>query len=250
MGIGKQLTALAGALAVCFALGACGGTAGMAEQGNVITVHASAEVRVEPDKASFNVSIVTQGSTAEEASAANAEPVNAVIETLKEAGVADENIQTVNTDLSPRYGSADESEVAAIYLHDGSDIVGYEMNTVIEVTGVGIDEVAELMGACVSAGATGVDGPRYYVSSYDEAYAEALAEAVASSREKAQVMADAAGVALGRVVAIAEDYSYFGYRYSAADTAASAEVEGGLGDMDIEPGQVSIEAQVTVSYSI
>ena len=76
----KQLMAIIGALAVCGALSACGGTATMAQQEHVITVNASAQVKVAPDKASFSVEILTQGTTPEEASAANAAPVNAVIE--------------------------------------------------------------------------------------------------------------------------------------------------------------------------
>ena len=246
----KQLMAIIGALAVCGALSACGGTATMAQQEHVITVNASAQVKVAPDKASFSVEILTQGTTPEEASAANAAPVNAVIEALKLAGVAEEDIQTTYTDLSPQYGFAEEPSTDAAIAWGGNDIVGYEMRTTMQVSGVEIDAVGELMGACVAAGATGVDGPRYYVSSYDEAYADALAQAIESSREKAQVIASAAGVSLGGVVNITEGYSYSGLRYAEAESSAAMDADGGLAEMKIEPGQVNIEAQVTVSYAI
>ena len=251
----KGLVGIVGALAMCCALSACGGgTATMAEQEHVITVNATAQVRVEPDKASFNVSIVTQGATADEASTANAEPTNMVIDALKGAGVAPENIQTTYTDLYPQYGYAEDSEGGASSMAwGGNDIVSYEMHTNIEVTGVEIDAVADLMGLCISAGATGVDGPRYYVSSYDEAYADALTQAITSSREKAQVMASAAGVTLGRVVNITEGYSYSGLRYaeeSAKVMDSGAGMDAAPAMADIEPGQVVVEAQVTVSYAI
>lgn len=258
MKTGKRLAAAIGAMAVCCVLAACGGAVSMAETEHVITVNATAQVKVEPDKASFNVNVVTQGATAEEASSANAEPVEAVVAALKEAGVSDADIQTVYTDLYPQYGMAEEPQVDGAYdgayiAYGGNDIVGYEMRTSIQVSGVDIDMVAELMGACISAGATGVDGPQYYVSSYDEAYAEALTQAIAASREKAQVMASAAGVTLGRVVNITEGYSYSGMRYAAAETAMDAGA--GTNDAmakvaDIVPGQVTVEAQVTVSYAI
>ena len=92
----------------------------------------------------------------------------------------------------------------------------------------------------------------HYVSSYDEAYADALAQAVEASRAKAQVLASAAGVTLGRVVNITEGYSYSGYRYSNSEAAVVADEAGGTMAKvaDIAPGQVGIEAQVTVSYSI
>lgn len=247
-----RLAALVAAFIICAALGACGGTYGMAAQEHVITVNASAEVKVVPDKASFSVTILTQGSTAEEASSANTDPTNAVIEQLKAAGIAEEDIQTTYTELAPVYGWGDVAvdDSTAIYPGGGSEIVGYEMRTTIEVTGAEIDEVAALMQACIGAGATGVDGPRYYVSAYDDAYADALAQAIEASREKAQVMASAAGVTLGHVVSITEGYQYTGYRYSANDAMAAEGAAGGTAKMEIAPGQVSIEAQVTVSYAI
>ena len=250
----KGLLGIAGALAMCCALAACGsgGTVTMAEQEHVITVNATAEVKVEPDKASFNLTVVTQGATPEEASAANTDPTNAVIAALKAAGIDEKDIQTLYTDLSPQYGFAEEPSSDMAIAYGGNDIVGYEMRTTIQVSGVDIDAVADLMAACIAAGATGVDGPRYYVSSYDEAYADALAQAVEASRAKAQVLASAAGVTLGQVVNITEGYSYTGYRYSNSEAAVMADEAGGTMAKvaDIAPGQVSIEAQVTVSYSI
>lgn len=247
-----RLAAVVGALVICGALSACGGMQSRAAQERVITVNASAEVKVVPDKASFSVTVLTRGSTAEEAGSANTDPTNAVIEQLKAAGIAEEDIQTTYTELSPVYGWGDTAvdDDVAIYPGGGDEIVAYEMRTVIEVTGAEIDDVSALMQACISAGATGVDGPRYYVSSYDDAYADALAQAIEASREKAQVMAIAAGVTIGRVVDITEGYQYTGYRYADNDAAASGGTEGGMAEMAIAPGQVSIEAQVTVSYDI
>ena len=211
----------------------------------VITVNASSEVRVVPDKASFNVSVVTQGETPEEAQQASVQPVEAVIEALRQAGLDDRSIQTSYTNLSPRYDWSGEVEA----------IVGYEMRTAISVSDVDVDGVSELMSACVAAGATGVDGPSYYASSYDEAYAEALAQAVASSQDKAQAMANAAGVKLGEVVSIVEGYQNTSFRYAEEmememDVASSDALDAGAGAAKVSPGEVSIEAQVTVGYAI
>ena len=54
------------------------------------------------------------------------------------------------------------------------------------------------------------------------------------------------------MVNITEGYSYTGYRYSNSEAAVMADEAGGTMAKvaDIAPGQVSIEAQVTVSYSI
>lgn len=105
------------------------------------------------------------------------------------------------------------------------------------------------MDACVDAGATEVDGPEYYISSYDERYAEALAQAVEASRPKAEVLAKASGVRLGGVVTVVEGYQDSSIAYAkAAGAAMSDEATEELAS--IEPGQVSIQADVTVSYEI
>jgi hypothetical protein len=86
-----------------------------------------------------------------------------------------------------------------------------------------------------------------------EAYAEALAQAVASSQDKAQAMANAAGVKLGEVVSIVEGYQNTSFRYAEEmemDVASSDALDAGAGAAKVSPGEVSIEAQVTVGYAI
>lgn len=228
------------ALVLGLALAGCGSKTVVVadgQQANVITVSASSEVRVVPDKASFSAEVCVQGDTAKEAQSAAAEPVNAVIATLKREGVDEKDIQTTYTGVSPLYDWSGESE----------RITGYESRTSLQVSGVDVDKVAGLMEACVASGATGVGGPSYYASDYDTAYEQALAEAVESSRGKAGAVAKAAGVSLGDVVAVTEGYQNTAYRYE--ETAMGAAMDNGA-EMKVAPGEVSIEAQVTVTYAI
>lgn len=208
------------------------------QQANVITVNASSSVKVVPDKASFSAEVYAEGTSAEEAQVAAVEPVNAVIAALKDAGVDEKDIQTSYANLSPIYDWSGETE----------RVTGYEMRTGIQVSNVDIDNVSTLMEAVVSAGATGVSGPNYYASTFDEAYAQALADAVTSSREKAAAVAKAANVTLGDVVAVTEGYQNTTYRVE--EVALSATADSGGGSAKIAPGEVSIEAQVTVTYAI
>jgi len=56
-----------------------------------------------PDTASVSAGVVTQGKTAGEAMRANAARMSAVFAALKEAGIAEKNIQTSQLSLSARY---------------------------------------------------------------------------------------------------------------------------------------------------
>ena len=240
----KNVVAVAAAVVLGTLLTACGTTVVTnGEKTNVITVSASSETKIAPDKASFQVSVYAQGDTAEVAQKQGAELTNAVIAALKEAGVEEKDIQTTYTNVSPTYDWSSNEPA----------ITGYESNTSLSVSGADIGAGSGLMEVCISAGATGVDGPRYYVSAYDEAYQQALADAVTATKPKAEAMATAAGVALGPVISIDEGYQDTGYRY-ATNEEAKALATGAAADggevMEIAPGEVTIEAQVTVSYAI
>lgn len=226
-------------------LAACGSTPTViagGQQVRTITVNASSEVTVVPDKADFYVEVQVEGETAKEAQDAAKGPVNAIMKALRIAGVKDKNIQTNYTNVNPVYDwSTTES--------GEPKIVRYESITSLRVSGVDVDDVSNFMDICLAAGATGVNGPVYSTASYEEAYQQALSEAVAASREKASVLAKAAGVSLGKVVSITEGYENTAYRYEEKALTADSG-SGGSDELDIAPGEVTIEAQVTVSYSI
>ena len=256
------------AAACALVLSACGGTtvvtSGEGGQSlNTITVNATAEVKVTPDRASINVGVTTQGATADEAEAANAELMEAVLAALAEQGVAEESIQTSWTNLSPVYGvaAASEAEVeiddtmttGAVWPGYGNDIVGYEMTTQLTVSDLTVEQVGDVIQAVVNAGANRVDGVSYYASNFDEAYAEALGQAVESAKPKAETIARAAGVSVGNVVQVTEGYQNRAYAYSEVtyDAVEEADAGGGMAKaIAVAPGTVSIEASVTVTYAI
>ncbi len=260
-----------------------------------ITVTASSEVKVVPDKAEIGLSVVTQAATAEATQDANATSVNAVIDALKGLGVDEKSVQTTNTWLNPRYdysetyhgesaSTAVEAEPAAEPLEgeqsseataesttagasdaasdtevmpmadtasaesSETNIVGYEMTTRLSVTDLDIDRVGEVVSACIAAGANSTDGIQYYSSEYDAKYAEALAAAVEDAHAKAEVLAKAGGVNLGGVYSMTEGYQDMSYRYN-ADGAMAMESAADA-SMKVMPGQIDVNASVTVSYEV
>lgn len=243
-----RLAAVATTLLTCVLLTSCGVeaptapsldiAAGTSPDG-VITVNASAEVKIVPDKANFTTEVRVEGKTAQETQDSAAKLVNAVLAALDDAGVSESNVQTAYTNLSTSY---DWSE-------DVRRVVGYESCTVIEVSDVDVADVPALMQGCIEAGATGVNGPTFETSIYEEAYNEALVQAVERTRVKAEALADAAGVSVGKATSITESYEDTSYRYEDKAVMA-ANAEGAAEAMDIAPGEIAVQAQVTVSYAI
>jgi len=239
----KKLAAVlcAGLMAVALA-GCATSPADAADTG--ITVTASNEAKVVPDKARITLSVVSEAKDAKSCQDANAKDVNAVIAALGKLAVADESIQTSNTYLSPRYGQADKDSEEYV-------ITGYEMTTTLRVSDLDIDTVGTIIQASVEAGANEADGIEYYASNYDEVYQQALETALGTARSKAEGIAKATGSTLGKVVRVSEGYQDTSARY--ATNFASYDTEDALdagAAAKVMPGQTSIRAEVTVTYAI
>ena len=253
----KACVLIASLAALACVLGACGSSAGSsASEAGGITVSASSETKVVPDKARIGASVVTEAKTADECQSQNAKAVNAVIDALKALGIGEESIQTNYSNLSPRYGSrttdkskdGDEGEA-----YDEWVITGYEMTTNLMVSDLEIDNVGAVIQACVAAGANQTNGVEYYASNYDEAYNEALAKALETAKSKAESIAGSTGAGLGKVTSVTEGYQDTSARYVTKSNEMYAMAEDAAAEGDVAqtmPGQIDIRAEVTVTYAI
>jgi uncharacterized protein YggE len=198
-----------------------------------ITVNASAEIEAAPDRAALQVGVDTQASNAKQALAQNAERVRAVIEALRKAGVGKDDLQTSQVSLWPETGP------------DGTGVTGYRAQNSVAVE-LDVAKAGEAVDAAVAAGANTVSGPTLSVEEREHHYRKALAEAVDAARAKADAIAGAAGVNVGRVTAVVESAGYEEpqpyFTSAARDTMESS--------TPIEPGKQQIQATVTVTFAV
>ena len=237
--------------AAALGLGGCGAGAQMPDTlkvqnvgaaENVITVTGREEVKVVPDMA-IEYAVYTREDTAAACQEKNANDLNAAIETLKGLGVEETSIQTSSYGLSPiRNWNSDKQE-----------ITGYEMTTSLTVSDIPIDNAGTIITKSVAAGVNGINSVSYFSSSYDASYQEALKGAMAVAQAKAQALAEASNKTLAGVVHVEE----FGYqpetRYASYNAGGSAKMAAAVAEdaaASVMPGQVSVEAQVTVSYEL
>jgi uncharacterized protein YggE len=180
-----------------------------------------------PDRAELSFGVESQGQTAKAALAANAAEMRKVIAAVKAAGGTDVKTQSVS--LSPRYN--ERNEVQAFVA----------TNTV--AAGTTVAKAGALIDAAVAAGANQVYGPT--LSNGDQAalYRQALKAAVADARASAQALAEASGLALGRVTAVVEGGGSVPQPFAAADKAMEA------GSTPVEAGTQRITATVSVTFS-
>ena len=238
---------LAGGLAIgllAAALGGPGVGAALAqddadEKIRSINVSGIGRVKVQPDVADIQLGVTKQGEDAGQASDRAATTMDAVIQALLEAGIAEADIQTANLSLNPIYDWDDNPP----------NIVGWEATNLVNITVRDVSQVGPVVDAATAAGATNVNGITFRLEDSTEAESTARTEAVADAEAKAQQLAEAAGVNIIAVVTIDEvgDQEpppiFFGRAEAAFDTAAGAPTP-------VLPGEVEISVNVDIRYEI
>lgn len=208
-------------------------------QQNIVTVQASEKIQVVPDIAEIIFAVSTQAADAKECQTKNSEDLDKVIKLFEAQGIESKSIQTSNYGLNPIYD-----------WNNGQTLTGYEMKTTITVSDVLIDQVGVLLTASIDAGANNIESVTYLSSNYTASYEEALKKAIDTARNKAQAIASADSRNIDAMLRVEEqadnqEVRYTGYRNSGAGAASKEEA---AVSMDVAPGQLDIEARVTVDF--
>lgn len=202
-----------------------------------ITVTGSAEAHTAPDRAAVSVGVEARGKTAAEALAGNAQAMTAVFAALDAAGIERAAVQTTQFGLSPVYEPYQE----------GSDqppaVVAYDATNGLNVTVTAIDTLGSVIDALAAAGANRFDGVTFDVADPRAALDKARDAAVADARNRAEIYARAAGVALGPVLSISEQQGTSSPVPMRAEMVKSAPTP-------IAPGTVTLSTEVQVVYGI
>lgn len=124
-----------------------------------ISVTGVATASVDPDLLTVNFGTETQEKTAQLALVSNSEMMNKVIESLKKAGISDDEISTSSISIYPVYeGYEDEMK------RYRSELVGYKVSNIISVETKKLDSAAAIIDGAVSAGVNRVDSVYFSLS--------------------------------------------------------------------------------------
>jgi len=149
-------------------------------------------IQAQPDTAILTISVVTQARNALEAQQQNATKTDAVIRALKAATGAGAEIKTSGYSLQPQ----------RVYKENQPPtITGYEARNSVTVTTGDLNKVGTIIDAAAQAGSNDVAGISFTLRQDRPARDRALSEATREAVSKAQVIAQALG---GRVVRILE----------------------------------------------
>lgn len=208
-------------------------------QRDTIAISAEGKVTALPDIASISIGVMTEKKTVAEAQKENTTKMNAIIAKIKEFGVASEDIKTTNYSIYPQYDWVDNRQVER----------GFQVTQNVEVKVRDLSKIGDVLAAVGELGANQVGGVNFTIDDPEELRQQARLKGLEMAKKKAQALADAAGVKLGKVVGFSENEGYVpGPIYYAKDAAMG--LGGGGASPSIESGSQDVVVNVSVIYEI
>ena len=211
----------------------------------VIVVTGDAKVEAAPDAATLTLGAVATGKTAREALDKNNAAMARIIEAFLADGLAKEDIQTSNFQITPEYRQSPRVTPSGYLM----DVIGYRVSNQVTVRVVDLSNLGQAIDRSVLLGANSGGGINFYNEEPEAFIDQAREQAISEARAKAGRMAEAAGVKLGPLLVMTEHSGgdqpmpmRMMAESSFGDTAGSA--------VPVMGGENSFAATVTLTYEI
>ena len=201
-----------------------------------ITVTGSASVTLKADYARISVGVSTKDKTVEAAAQANNAAIYAVIDALKEAGVAEEDIATSNYSVHAEYDYAS---------FGGQKLTGYNVTNQLTVIIRDMEHIGATLDKATAAGANNIYNIEFLSTKADEAQDEATVYAVQDAMRRAKLLASAAGLNLGGIKSISDTVASYGIV-----TRSYASKLDAVAGNSILPDDTSVSASVTIVFEL
>ncbi|MEL7236013.1 MAG: SIMPL domain-containing protein [Chloroflexota bacterium] len=206
---------------------------------NTITVIGNGSASGDPDIAEINVGVRTANNEVSAAFDENNQTTNAVISAVQQAGIAEDDINTVSIYAFTRDNNFDPNAAPQI---------SYEVTNDLRIIVRDTSAVGSVIATAVNAGANNIYGLNFRISDEESLEFTAQELAMEHAADQAARYAELAGVELGEIVAISETVGGGGPIPFAAQGFGGG--GGAGGGAPIEAGPLTVSVQVQVTYAI
>lgn len=209
-----------------------------------LTLSSSASIKKPADELQLKIGIITLAVTAEEALEENSIKMRDVIDNLEAAGLNKDDYETNQFSIKPTYMPYPVNPPP----NWRQTINGYEVTNSILIHTDKLDMAGKVIDLSNKAGANSITDVRFGLRHARDYWSEALSAAGSNAIKDAKAIAVATGVHLVRVLSISLNNTQVRSPQINLDSFAKAEAIGIA--PPIEPGDVSIEANITMVYEI
>ena len=212
---------------------------GMQADGTLLSVSSSADAKRVPDVATISAGVVTQAADANAAMRANATQMDKVMAAIRNAGIAERDVQTSGISLNPQYKYADNVP---------PQITGYQASNTVNVKVRDLSKLGKVLDTLVEQGANQVNGPNFEVDKPDEAYDEARVGALKKAQARATTYADALGLKVRRIVSISEGGASFPRPIPMVRMMVAS--DGMAKETSVAPGESTLSVSIDVVFEL
>ena len=219
---------------------AAAGTSTSSDQ--VIHASGSGSVTGTPDRVQISFAVQTEEADVVAAQTENAARMNTVINALVAAGVPNDQMKTTGYSIYPVYQDPTNPL--------GSKVKTYQVTNTLLVTLHDVNQTGTIIDTAVAQGINQVNSIQFSLSD-EQAQAlrtQALTKAVQAARADADAVAAALGVAITGTEAADITQGYTPVVYNSYDMTGAAVAKAAV-PTPVQPGDVTVTAQVSVTYS-
>ncbi len=205
-----------------------------------IVVSGEGKATGKPDIAQIMLGVSKLSDTVEQARNDAASSLDAMIKSATANGVAKDDIQTQQFNISPEYD----------YNNGRQALKGFRVTNVVSIKLRDINKTSKVVDDAVSAGGDNaqVQGISFTIAKPEDLQRKARENAVADAKTKAQTLAGATGVSVGDPIAISETNAPGPILYNKG--ALADNVQAAAPSTPIEPGTLDVTVSVNVTWSI
>ena len=203
-----------------------------------LTAQGHAEIKTKADVANLTISVKVAARLETIAAQENAARTTALVAKIRALpGVRSKDIQTADYSVTRQFSNAN----IPIF-------TGYLVTDTVQVTLHNVSQVSRMIDLTAGAGATQITGLTYGLADKQAAERRALTLAVADARGRAQTMASALGMTLGRLRVVSDSSSAFDT--DGNSVAGAYSLNGVSAATPISAQFITVRADASVDYSL
>ncbi len=191
-----------------------------------------------PDIALIKLGVTNEGMDVSVIVQKNTEQMNKILKELKALGIEEKDIKTTQYSLTPRYE----------YPHETGERVfkGYVMAQKIGVKIRDFEKIGNALNIATQNGATLVGDLSFSIDEPEKIRQQAREKAIEQAKTKAESIARASGLKLGKVLNVQENY----YPYYGGGLQYEAAAPNAVPTPEIQPGQEEVSVTVVITYRV
>ena len=210
-----------------------------------LRVRGEATLMVKPDQVEMSLEAVTSAEHAEEALSANSATIVKLRQLLAGEGLNPEDYRTGQFSIQPRWSRPPRPAPA----NWSPEIVGYRVSNSLQVKTTRIELAGRLLALAQQAGVNKAGNLHFSLADPEAVSQQAITAATAKARQRAETLAQAAGVKLGKLLEarVEEGASGGQPRVMMAEVASARSA---VNTVPLSAGEVEVQAAVVLSYAL